>query len=926
MNPGTKVDRWNLIQDIFQSALELPSSERTEYLTRACGNDDELRSEVESLLANDSTGTAILRSLVAGDLKELAESPGPSDVGLKVGPYRLVRELDGGGMGIVYLAVRSDDQYFQIVAIKMVRKGMETLALLQRFRAERQILATLSHPNIGTILDGGDSEDGRPYIVMEYVEGQPITLASETRSLSIRQRIDLFRSVCSAVHYAHQKLVIHRDIKPSNVLVTSEGIVKLIDFGISKPLAPELIPGELIPTEGGQRLMTPDYASPEQLLGQKLTTATDIYSCGVLLFELLTGSRPYTLHGLSPAAAEKVISEQENPKPSSVRGLSERTRTELSGDLDRIILMAMDKEPSRRYASADDLDQDLLRFLQAKPVLARKATTSYRLSKFLARHKTTSLMAGVAGVVLAGSILFVSAQSRAAEARVRQVQALADTAISDMTEKLQGSSVSVEVQASLFHSTLTYLNRLRESSGNDPRLLLMLSKAYRRVGNLEGSPFVANLGNFGNAIASFQAALQTAILAHARSPGEESTTALIQAYHQLGQIETFAGNLHEARDHYQQCLALASDFLRQKLDDPLRKQLLAASYAGLGYVQLSGLETDKAVQNDRAAILALGVDPTGNEANDRILAVLYARLGSALNELGSNGEAIAIYERAIAIGEDLAWKFPSNQNKRNAFVLYNNNVDLLAGRETLNAGETHKAQIYARKALASAEELAASDSTNVQARSDLAYAYMDVGRSLFSTRPAEASEWYRKSIELTRQSGSRTAARLELAEREEALASVLLTGARAPERLRLLQEANSIRQDLAKTVPSPPLNRLYMMRSYCRLSDAELTMNHVADAREHAASSVRFFDEFKVTSPSLVVLRDIGFCYESLGDAERSVAEDRSFPLRERRAANAHASEWYQKSADVWNEWHRRGAATPESEAERHKVERLLKK
>src|SRR6516164_5496299 len=245
MTPGTKTDRWKLIQDIFQAALDLPSSERDAYLARACGEDEELRSEVSSLLANDRVDTRTLHSLVAGDLKGLAEAASTPEIGLRVGPYRLVRELDSGGMGVVYLAVRSDDQYFQIVAVKMVRKGVESPALLQRFRAERQILATLTHPNIGAILDGGETEDERPYIVMEYVEGQPITQASETRALSIRQRIEIFRSVCSAVHYAHQKLVIHRDIKPSNVLVTSEGVVKLIDFGISKPLAPELIPGEL---------------------------------------------------------------------------------------------------------------------------------------------------------------------------------------------------------------------------------------------------------------------------------------------------------------------------------------------------------------------------------------------------------------------------------------------------------------------------------------------------------------------------------------------------------------------------------------------------------------------------------------------------------------------------------------------------------
>src|SRR5215469_3450085 len=249
MTPGAKTDRWKLIQDIFQAAIEIPSSERSEYLDRACAGDEELRSEVASLLENDSVDTGTLHLLVASDLKGLADTSSAREIGVRVGPYRLVRELDGGGMGIVYLAVRSDDQYFQIVAIKMVRKGMESPALLQRFRAERQILATLTHPNIGAILDGGETEDGRPYIVMEYVEGQPITQASESRGLVIRQRVELFRSLCSAIHYAHQKLIIHRDIKPSNVLVTAEGIVKLIDFGISKPLAPEILYGEMPQTE-----------------------------------------------------------------------------------------------------------------------------------------------------------------------------------------------------------------------------------------------------------------------------------------------------------------------------------------------------------------------------------------------------------------------------------------------------------------------------------------------------------------------------------------------------------------------------------------------------------------------------------------------------------------------------------------------------
>lgn len=471
------IDRWNRIEEIFQNALERPSSERSEYVARACGDDKELLSEIESLLASDAGADTTLRSLVEADVQKLAQTSGSSKSGQRIGPYRLVRELDSGGMGVVYLAVRSDDQYFQIVAIKMIRQGLEWSSLVQRFRAERQILATLTHPNIGAILDGGETEDGRPFIVMEYVEGQPITLASDSRGLAIRERVELFRSVCSAVHYAHQKLVIHRDIKPSNVLVTPEGNIKLIDFGVSKPLAPGLIPGELPKTESWQRLMTPDYASPEQLQGRELTTATDTYSLGVLLFELLTGSRPYSLGELSPAASERLVCEQETRKPSSVPGLPDGIRKELAGDLDRIVLKAMDQDPLRRYLSAQHLEEDLLRFLQGKPVLARKATPIYRLSKFAKRHRTACLMTCATVVVLIGSILFHHWQSRRADSRVKQVATLADSAISDMTAKLQLSSASVETQASIFHSALQYLNQLRQSFGDDPRLLLEALKS-----------------------------------------------------------------------------------------------------------------------------------------------------------------------------------------------------------------------------------------------------------------------------------------------------------------------------------------------------------------------------------------------------------------------------------------------------------------
>jgi serine/threonine protein kinase len=923
-----KTDRWKRIETIFQNALDLTPSERMKYVVQACGEDVELRSELESLLANDNSTTEI-DSLVAEDLRVMVMESDRCETGLQIGPYRLIRELDSGGMGVVYLGVRSDDQYFQIVAVKMIREGMSSPALVQRFRAERQILATLNHPNIGTILDGGETEDGRPFIVMEYVEGQPVTLACDNRGLSVRDRAALFRSVCSAVHFAHQKLVIHRDIKPSNVLVTPQGVVKLIDFGVSKPLRPELIPGELPKTETGHRLMTPDYASPEQLLGLELTTATDIYSLGVLLFELLTGSRPYTLRDISPARVERIVCEQETPKPSRVQGLSEQTRRELRGDLDRIVLMAMEKEPSRRYLSAQHFEEDLCRFLQARPVHARKATPIYRMGKFVQRHKTASLMACATLFVIGSSVLFYSWQSRVADQRLRQAETFADSAISDLTEKLRQTPASTEMRASLFQSALKYLEELRRTSGNDPRLLLKLSRAYQRVGDLEGSPYVANLGNSETAMTSYREALSMAIAAHDRKPDAKTTEAVIEVHERLGALEFFLGNVQKAHDNYQQSLSLAQDFWRRKPEDPTRRRLLAMSYAHFGDLQLDNLETNSALESFRAAFKVFGTDRNGEVDHDDTLLRLYIRMGGALIEHGAQSEALENLRASVTVAEALAQNSPSSsQAKESLFEAYNDITAPLIGLETLNVGDSKQAEIYARKALTIVEEMVASDYSDAWARNHLSYGYELMGDSLRLTQPAVAAEWYRKSLSLTKELSARypvgSYAHDWIAVRDEELAAVLATSKNAPERLRLLENANEVWHELVGASPGKPQYRMSLMWSYCKLSDAELAVNDLQKARLYSDSSLPFFDEFKISSQSLLVLRDIGYCYESLGNVQRRISMDRAFTGSERRVAATNSREWYRKSAEVWDEWNKRGAATKESEAERRKVEGLL--
>jgi serine/threonine protein kinase len=387
---------WTRVKQLFGQAVELEAAARAEFLDAACASEAELRQEVESLIA----------SHVAAEAAALFELPAasglvaePSWEGRRIGPYRVLAEIGRGGMGTVFRAVRDDDQYRKAVAIKLVKGDLDA-PLRHRFEAERQILAGLEHPGIAHLLDGGTTEDGLPYLVMDYVEGEPITDYAEKRQLPVAARLRLFREVCAAVHYAHQKLVVHRDIKPGNILVDAAGTPRLLDFGIARLVSPA---AEFTPTLTLLRPMTPEYASPEQILGQALTTATDVYSLGVLLCELLCGERPYRFSTHDPQEWLRVVVEMEPERPSvllSRRGDEHGALAhKLRGDLDNIVLMALRKEPERRYASADQLAEDVRRHQDGRPVIARPATIGYRASKFLGRNR---------GAVAAGSACVIA--------------------------------------------------------------------------------------------------------------------------------------------------------------------------------------------------------------------------------------------------------------------------------------------------------------------------------------------------------------------------------------------------------------------------------------------------------------------------------------------------------------------------------------
>jgi serine/threonine protein kinase len=443
---------WARIEEIVQSAIDCPSENRPALIDAACGDDAELRRDVESLMALNEDGAFTSSPGFADAVKILEQRNAKLNEDRRIGAYRILREIGRGGMGTVYLAARDDDAFHKLVAIKIIRRGLDSDDIIRRFHGERRILAMLDHPNIARLLDGGSTDDGLPYFVMEYIEGEPIDVYCDSRNLTVTERLKLFQGVCAAVRYAHQNLVVHRDIKPGNVLVTKEGVPRLLDFGIAKALAAGTAAG--LATQTAFRPLTPEYASPEQIRGEPITTASDVYSLGVLLYLLLTGHSPYGRMS-SPAEIERAICEKEPERPSfrvmrgaagpkqrparigpgslsqTREGSPGKLRRRLDGDLDNIVLMALRKEPQRRYTSAEQLSEDIARHLANRPVIARAETLGYRAAKFIRRNRAWVAVAALIFLILAGGIAATLWQAHAAR-RQRQKAARINAFLQEM--------------------------------------------------------------------------------------------------------------------------------------------------------------------------------------------------------------------------------------------------------------------------------------------------------------------------------------------------------------------------------------------------------------------------------------------------------------------------------------------------------------
>jgi eukaryotic-like serine/threonine-protein kinase len=781
-----QAERWRRVEELYHAAMEQEEGQRPAFLKLSCAGDEALHVEVGSLIAYakqtgriiDKPALEVVAASMAEDLRAQDAKKIDRMIGARIAQYRIVEKLGEGGMGNVYRAVRADDVYDKHVAVKLISSGRDSSLFINRFRNERRILASLDHPNIARLCDGGTTDDGVPYFVMELIEGQPMVAYCDQRRLSTTERLRLFLQVCSAVQYAHQRLIIHRDLKPDNILVTREGATKLMDFGIAKILEADASPGEHDLTATSLRAFTPGYASPEQIKGEPITTASDVYSLGVVLYELLTGHSPYRTTSRTEHELTRAICEAEPERPSTAVTRSERSGTgnkteicrpdtsamrdgspeklkkRLRGDLDNILLMALRKEPGRRYASVEKLREDLQRHLDDLPVLARNDTFSYRTSKFIARHKAGLATAVVVSIILVLGVVAIVREARIAhieraraEARFNQVRNLADSlmfGVHDSIKDLPGSTAAREV---IVTDALQYLDGLSQETGNDTRLQTELAAGYRRLGDIQGDRWGTNLGDRRAAVESYRKSLAL------REAVAKSNPTNLQAQHELQDAEdSFAMevadvDLAQGELYLQKSLELAQTLLNK---DPSNVDFLASlayCYQHQGVLQTERNNSSQAWDSNRKSLdlFQQVADRAPTESHRMALSYAHKRLGGLLIQMGKLPEALTQYRSALTLDESLLSADPNSPKLRYSITFTYSDIGFIYGKQQDRA----TALGYYQRALDIRQAMATSDPNDSRARLGVASTCTYIGGLLRKEGKLQSAlAYHRRELEI----------------------------------------------------------------------------------------------------------------------------------------------------------------------------------
>ncbi|NOT09856.1 MAG: serine/threonine protein kinase [Gemmatimonadales bacterium] len=702
------------MQECFERALELDSDNREEFLRTLEGRDTRLAATVRGLLRAHLSTSRDLKSPVAEAAIRAADQD-DGWIGARVGVYRVVRRIGAGGMGTVYEASREDDQFRHRVAIKFLHRHAGSEAAHRRFRDERQILASLQHPHIAALLDGGVTADHQPYFVMEYLEGEPITRWCDERQRSVAARLELFLQVCSAVQYAHQSLVVHRDLKPGNILVTPDGVVKLLDFGIAKLLRDD---GEdATATQAGARAYTPNYASPEQLLGLPVGTRSDVYALGVVLYELLTGTRPFELAGKSVIELERLVSSATPAKPSAaivdahVANLGARSiaraRTRVVGDLDAIVLKALRTEPERRYGSAEELAAEVRRHLEGLPVQARPESMGYRLGKLIRRHRMETAAIGLAVASLVGGIVATSIKASEAireRERVSEVKEFLTTMLGAANPASFGRDVQVRV---VLDSAVVRADALKHRPELEGEIRVIIGGTYLALGEFE----------LGEAQFRRELAIQ-------RELSPNGSRAVAMALGRVSAALEQQGRYAEADSVLIQATAQFDRFI--PLDDPARAD----------HLDLQGRVLTRLGRMAEAEPLlaeALDIHLRTLPVNDSARGYAFANLGMVRSELGRNASAESLLIQAVAA------------SKRAHGEVHPLVAAILSPLATVQerAGAVDRADSTFREALAMREKLLGPEHPDY---AWTMFSYAD--HLLLVGRNAESAAWCRKVLAL----------------------------------------------------------------------------------------------------------------------------------------------------------------------------------
>lgn len=762
---------WQKVKSVIEEVLDLDPTLRVDFLDRQ-GISAEVREEVNSLLAFE-TAAGDMMQLSAVEFSQGFMDDDAVSSGQRIGPYRTVSELGHGGMGAVYLAERIDGKFSQRVALKLLKREMNTASLRRRFEMEREILSRLEHPNIARLLDAGTTEDHIPFIAMEYVDGLPIDAYCSKVHADLNDRLVLFKKVCSAVDFAHRNLIVHRDLKPSNILVTADGVPKLLDFGISKIVSNEFQDTATVTRLG---VMTPSYASPEQLRSESVTTASDVYSLGVILYELLSGHRPFEDKEKNIKEIFQAVLDTDPPLPSALAGTVPRVDEGRSpreidasaetlpmaarqtlpqnvaiqsqyirGDLDNIVLKALKKEPERRYPSPQSLADDIERHINGMPVTARPDTFSYRASKFVARNRFSVLAGGLVVLALMGGVVatlwqagVAQAERERAERRFADVRGLANSILTEFSPLIENLPGSTAARRLLVTRALEYLDKISAEAGDDLELQRELAIAYEKVGDVQGNPYNPNIGDVKGALASYEkaVAIRERLRAAALIGDLDAEDALL--FEKIGGLQSSGGDYDKGVVFYEKALVLREAAVKAAPQSYEARASLARALRSRGLIPFFEGDNKKTLEYYSRASGIYEKLVTERPDDDRVgidRAYILVAMGEAYGWDAELELAAQHLQKGLDLVKPLAEKYPNDHGfQRTLHLAYTKRAENYEDlEEPVKAVETYA------KGLEIAKRNSLADPQNFQAKRDVAISYKKMAQAMDSAGRSKES-------------------------------------------------------------------------------------------------------------------------------------------------------------------------------------------